>query len=105
MCVCVCVCVCVCIMSLMLLLLQRIDCVHNARQAWAEKGAHALDDDDLSIDDLAPSEVKRRIMAYCKLSAIDASWTHTHTHTHTHIHTTKCHFIVLPFTHIHAQVW
>ena len=86
---------------MLLLLLQRIDCVHNARQAWAEKGAHALDDDDLSIDDLAPSEVKRRIMAYCKLSAMDASWT-THKQKHTH---TKCHFIVLPFTHIHAQLW
>jgi hypothetical protein len=87
---------------MLLLLLQRIDCVHNARQAWAEKGAHALDDDDLSIDDLAPSEVKRRIMAYCKLSVMDAPWT-THKHTHTHTHT-KCHFIVLPFTHIHAQL-
>ena len=45
---------------------QRIDCVHEARRGWYDQGVHVLDDDGLSIDDLAPSEVKSRIMTYCE---------------------------------------
>jgi len=44
---------------------QRIDCVHEARRGWYDKGAHVLDSDGLSVDDLAPTEVKHRIMTYC----------------------------------------
>ena len=90
---------------MLLLLLQRIDCVHNARQAWAEKGAHALDDDDLSIDDLAPSEVKRRIMAYCKLSAMDASWTTHKQNTHTHtLNVILSFFLSHIYTHSYGKI-
>ena len=39
--------------------------MHEARRGWYDKGAHVLDADGLSIDDLAPSEVKHRIMTYC----------------------------------------
>lgn len=47
--------------------LQRIDCVHEARRGWDDKGVHVLDaDDGLSIKDLAPSEVKSRVMTYCE---------------------------------------
>jgi hypothetical protein len=47
--------------------LQRIDCVHEARRGWDDKGVHVLDaDDGLSIEDLAPSEVKSRVMTYCE---------------------------------------
>jgi len=39
--------------------------VHEARKGWYDKGAHVLDDDGMSINDLAPSEIKSRIMTYC----------------------------------------
>jgi hypothetical protein len=62
---------------------RQIDCVHEARRGWYDKGVHVLDDDGLSIDDLAPSEIKRRIMAYCNFSLLSSTRTHAHSpHTH-----------------------
>ena len=41
--------------------------MHEARRGWDDKGVHVLDaDDGLSIQDLAPSEVKSRVMTYCE---------------------------------------